>query len=1202
MSDKKIKDLLPALIEKTDKSYVAVEELGQVLQATLSPDSRKIPAGRRIKNIAITGPYGAGKSSIIQTLENDYPSFEYLNLSLATLRTDKATHASNEHEENQNVDTDISEDNIPSPDNDADQIGALNRRIEYSILQQIIYKEESSQVPNSRLRRIRHFKKEELVKYGISIIVFLLCFFIVFEPTWFRVETFYSKFDFGQANFWIDLICAIIMIAESYLFIKKLIQAYSNSKLNKLNLKDGEIEIEETSIFNKHLDEILYFFQVTKYNVVVIEDLDRFGTTDIFLKLRELNQLINESKVIDRPVVFLYAVKDDLFIDEDRVKFFDYIVTVVPTINPSNSKDRLKDLLAQKGHTNFNDDDLSEMGFFIQDMRLLINIVNEYDQYHLRLIKENANLDCTKLLGMIVYKNFFPRDFAKLHRREGMVYKLLQLKDTFIDFAQTDIIKREKNIDDLLDFSKKDSHLKIQELRRFFMDDICRQIGNTVYTITLGSNKHTPYNIINNDDLFNSFVRLKEIAYHQSSGYYSNASADIDVQERYSSTGFEKRIKALELNQDPARYAAIKQTLYSEKLGVSSLKIKELFENYALDGIKEYKNLYIPDLIDIFIRRGYIDEDYYDYISYFYEGMISMSDRETLIDIKRQRRGDYLKHIDHIENFVKELKPYNFTSDSILYVELLDHLVSTSSDSSKDYLTLFYKRLNRKTAPLKFLALYYLKGKYQEDVFSQFIANNPQSTWQQVIKHPEDSERKSLLCAWLRFAKYPVLKGALEWINQNYSFIANNAGELSPSVVEKICEDAIFEELLPGNQLVLKNVTDYNSYVITSHNLAVIIAYLKNVELDEEKISLTEIWSTQNDTFIENIQTNIKASIGAFSNANHNESVDALKWLINNDEIEEEILDNYLNGQNNLLPNLTDIKQERWCLVLKNFLVDPSWATLQEYYNINGFDNVILGYIEKFAESLGKQLFGSDGNTESVFFGEIFKSQKLSINTIKQITPVFLDNSFDGNTELANLDEDRLDWLLEHDMLLFTDGNSSVLNSTKIFIKYLIKYKDEFLESLSESYLINPEVTISLFDNVTFTNEERSLIINNIPDTILRNESVARRIIKHVVQYGEINKAPSYYISLLESTSINEYSIRLAAKILNIDEIDISVCNDVLSALGSPYSELIDTSKNPKFEASPHNTSLLESAIKKGIIISYKPYKDNLVRAYHSRK
>lgn len=693
----KIKDLLPALIEKTDKSYVAVKELDQVLQETLSPIAKDVPAGRRIKNIAITGPYGAGKSSIIQTLENDYPQFEYLNLSLATLRTDEVPTKSGDSDTNSKNDS-----NAITSDNDS--IELLNRRIEYSILQQIIYKEESENVPNSRLRRIKHFKSSELVKYGISVIIFLLCFCIVFEPTWLRVETFYSMFNFGKTNFWIDLFCATIMMFESYFFIKKLIQAYSNSKLNKLNLKDGEIELEETSIFNKHLDEILYFFQVTKYNVVVIEDVDRFGTTDIFLKLRELNQLINESKVIGRPVIFLYAVKDDLFIDEDRVKFFDYIVTVVPTINPSNSKDRLKNLLSEKGHTNFNDDDLSEMGFFIQDMRLLINIVNEYDQYHQRLIKENANLDCTKLLGMIVYKNFFPRDFAQLHCREGKVFQVMQMKDTFVSFAQADIVKREKYIDELVEVSKRDSHLKLKELRRFFIDELCNHLQGSVNTITIDSTSYAPKSIAVDEKLFTTLLTKKSLRYSYSYSYGTNTRTDnIDVQNVYTNSEFEKRIKALELNQDPERYKEIKYGLFSEKLAVSSLKIHELFANYNIDEIAEYKNLALPDLIDIFVRRGYIDEDYYDYISYFYEGMISISDRDTLIDIKRQRKGDYLKHIDHIENFVKELKPYNFTSDAILYVELLDHLVSTATDSSKDYLTLFYKRINKRPAPLKFL-------------------------------------------------------------------------------------------------------------------------------------------------------------------------------------------------------------------------------------------------------------------------------------------------------------------------------------------------------------------------------------------------------------------------------------------------------------------------------------------------------------------
>ena len=171
-------------------------------------------------------------------------------------------------------------------------------------------------------------------------------------------------------------------------------------------MKEGEIEvIEDNSIFNKHLDEILYFFQVTDYNVVIIEDLDRFGTPSIFLKLRELNQLINESKIVGRHITFIYAIKDDIFKDEERTKFFDFITTVIPVINPSNSKDKLKSALEAKGCGNdgISDEDLSEMAFFIQDMRILTNIVNEYKQYRDKLCEaSDFQLNKTKLFGMIV--------------------------------------------------------------------------------------------------------------------------------------------------------------------------------------------------------------------------------------------------------------------------------------------------------------------------------------------------------------------------------------------------------------------------------------------------------------------------------------------------------------------------------------------------------------------------------------------------------------------------------------------------------------------------------------------------------------------------------------------------------------------------------------------------------------------------------
>ena len=154
--------------------------------------------------------------------------------------------------------------------------------------------------------------------------------------------------------------------------------------------------------------------------------------------MRELCQLVNESKIVGRHIVFLYAIKDDVFVDEARTKFFDYISTVIPVINSSNSKAKLKEALKDRGFDDneIPDEDLSEIAFFIQDMRILTNIANEYSQYRCKLYNHDKNyLSRTKLLAMIVYKNYFPKDYAQLHKRDGLVYSCLTSKNKFIDEA-----------------------------------------------------------------------------------------------------------------------------------------------------------------------------------------------------------------------------------------------------------------------------------------------------------------------------------------------------------------------------------------------------------------------------------------------------------------------------------------------------------------------------------------------------------------------------------------------------------------------------------------------------------------------------------------------------------------------------------------------------------------------------------------------
>lgn len=113
--------LQPQRIDKEEKAYQSVLDIEERLQK------------EDATNIALTGPYGSGKSSILITLKEDFPEHHYLNISLATLRSSE--------EEDNDVDDKPSKRNI-------------DRLIEYSILQQLIYKEKQSTLPNSRFKRI----------------------------------------------------------------------------------------------------------------------------------------------------------------------------------------------------------------------------------------------------------------------------------------------------------------------------------------------------------------------------------------------------------------------------------------------------------------------------------------------------------------------------------------------------------------------------------------------------------------------------------------------------------------------------------------------------------------------------------------------------------------------------------------------------------------------------------------------------------------------------------------------------------------------------------------------------------------------------------------------------------------------------------------------------------------------------------------
>ena len=330
----------------------------------------------RIKNIALTGPYGAGKSSVIESYLKIYKKCKAISISLASFDGHTWDEISKQLEKgNYDEAKTVSKE--------------LEDELEKGILKQLFYKVDAGKIPLSRYRKLHHVKFWKYV-VGALIALAVICataYLIMPEKVAEIIAQYFARMD--------SLLNAILVLGAFWIFVCGIGYGIkfvtSKFTIKEISVGDASIQGEEVnadSVLNKNIDEMLYFFERNKYNVVFIEDLDRFNSTSIFIKLREINTILNSYEVLKKRIVFVYAVKDDLFLkDTERTKFFDFIIPVIPVINSTNSGEIMrnmlgigdkKDIYREYPENNISQEFVTLVSPYIGDMRILISIINEF--------------------------------------------------------------------------------------------------------------------------------------------------------------------------------------------------------------------------------------------------------------------------------------------------------------------------------------------------------------------------------------------------------------------------------------------------------------------------------------------------------------------------------------------------------------------------------------------------------------------------------------------------------------------------------------------------------------------------------------------------------------------------------------------------------------------------------------------------------
>lgn len=428
----------------------------------------------KLRNIAISGTYGSGKSSILEKVVEDFEGVKPCstkNISLAPLASccGNAERRSDNNEDrpgsNNNEDRPGSKDHA-----DGFSTDTPTNRIQREIVKQLLYGVDPKDVPLSRFHRIHEKGKWEKIGFSLLTSVFLTMLLGTFfgddlgkfGQSLLSSLPFIDKWAISPSEKFLlgYVVLLVLLFAASWMICSYLLK--SNLKIGQVNVSGASLKLDQgvDSYFDQYLDEIVYLFEKSKIETVIFEDLDRFKSPEIFDSLRELNQILNDDPVITgersrrdgRTIRFIYAISDAVFDDQcikaseetlseerrigafSRAKFFDLIISVVPFVSSNNSHQTARNALGDEiTRIDKVGDLLEDVAGFIPDQRTWITIRNDFIMYSRRLHvnldekkdEENAlGLSAAHLLAFLIYKNCYLADAEKMREGNSKIDKI----------------------------------------------------------------------------------------------------------------------------------------------------------------------------------------------------------------------------------------------------------------------------------------------------------------------------------------------------------------------------------------------------------------------------------------------------------------------------------------------------------------------------------------------------------------------------------------------------------------------------------------------------------------------------------------------------------------------------------------------------------------------------------------------------------
>ena len=1142
----------------------------------------------QVRNIAVTGPYGAGKSTVILSYLDERKKNDFISVSLA--------------------DFSLSGKDLEPP---------KNAEIELSILQQILYKEDKSTLPDSRIDRIQKRDKKHIFGIFLSSLSIVLPLFLFSlsvmpkkilsyygadEKTLAYVENaFPERLVMGVTLALISLFFTVRVASKAGFFDKKL-------KLSKIAFLQASADVsaqESSSLLNNCLDEIVYFFSRSRSKVVVFEDLDRLGNSEIFVKLREINQIIN-NKIRNEPVRFIYACRDDIFLGSDvRTKFFDFILPVVPVLDSRNAythlRNKLKDFPVRDSVL------LKQTSLYISDMRSLKNIANEYNVFR-RVVDENKNE--AKIFSVIFYKNVYAQDYNLTDKKSGVLFSYIK------DYR---LGKLHENYFNSLDERKSELEKKVQRLEKETASSdadvrkeiICRYISEALWaTLYFSQSQHgrshaaafTPEQLHSDESSFLSFFNGCSKCYigydaYRNNGYnpvYHSFEVDVsDVENEYKkraelvlSDRRQEYQNTLSYLNDANEKIRIRNsiTLAELTLLIGEKKFTQIAEGYIEEGSS-------PDILDgkqletlqtgflrggfevlyYLLTNGYIMQDYMMFRSIFQEGTISANDNDYIKAVGRftgcKEVNDSFS-LDSEKEVITELAEQHYIyREGALHHQIVTYLMKAPTSINSGYLAVMISKLFEKK-PHEIISVFdALASRFiHSESFKDFIicALEKNGYLDRMLSFLQSSEPAPVqiniiinMIAFVKPATSDNPKNYRKFVEeQGFGLVSRLDENTFQPFMDNIRKLGVIysDVILPGTDTetrALDYIAEYGMYRFDKANFRTVVAGLlakDNViceDVDARPLSLVT------DSGLPQVKSRIDSNSDVFVREIFicsDESSSAIVEMLLHDTLSDEEKTEILEQMQFTLPDLkafgddflaTDEGRSWRDLFFLHDHVEPHWTSLLEYLHQECDQAVLTGFIERHADALGmEQVALTDDGDEKLLYERIICDDDLSETAYKAVL-----HALPVNTDLwdQNLSSENVRRMIFSNKLSLGTGSFSKVSewlgtlTNGDLLKTLLFWFTQF----REAFLTDAEYYLNFYNDLTFHEYMLASVCRSAEFTVAEKAGLV------------LNGYENYSEDVLDNLGLSDDVIKDMIRNAGSDDLKISLILRLLK-MGNP--------------------------------------------------